>query len=136
MIDGTPGVLDASALLAFLQREPGQDRVAEAIAQGSAVSTVNFSEVVAKLRDANVPESTIRQSLAGLVARGLEVAPFDEALAIAAGFLRPHTRERGLSLGDRACLALGRARGQPVLTADRGWASLPDTVGVDVRVIR
>ncbi len=136
MIDGTPSVLDASALLAFLQREPGQERVAEAIAPGSAISAVNVSEVVAKLRDASTPEPAIRQSLDSLAARGLEVVPFDRSLALAAGFLRPLTRELGLSLGDRACLALGRVRGQPVLTADRGWTAVAGALGVDVRVIR
>ncbi len=136
MIDGTPSVLDASALLALLQREPGQERVAEAIARGSAISAVNLSEVVAKLRDAGVPESAIQQSLEGLAARGLDVVPFDEVLAMAAGFLRPHTRSLGLSLGDRACIALGRARGQPVLTADRSWTRVSSAIGVEVRVIR
>jgi ribonuclease VapC len=132
----SPAVLDASALLAFLQREPGQERVADALTPGSAISTVNLSEVVAKLRDANAPETIIRHALNGLLARGLEVVPFDEALAFTAGFLRPVTRELGLSLGDRACLALGQSRQQPVLTADRGWADVARAVGIDVRLIR
>jgi ribonuclease VapC len=130
------GVLDASALLVFLLREPGHDRVGDALTQGSAISAVNIAEVVAKLRDANAPETTIRQVLNRLAARGLEVVPFDEALALATGFLRPVTRVFGLSLGDRACLALGQLRKQPVLTADRGWADVASIVGLDIRVIR
>jgi ribonuclease VapC len=129
-------VLDASALLAFLQREQGQERVADALTSGSAISAVNVSEVVAKLRDSRAPEATIRQALDALIARGLEVIPFDEPLAFAAGFLRPVTRELGLSLGVRACLALGQNRQAPVLTADRGWADIAPAVGVEVRVIR
>jgi ribonuclease VapC len=129
-------VLDASALLAFLQHEPGHERVTEALSSASAISAVNLSEVVAKLRDTHAPEATIRQALNGLLARGLEVVPFDEALAFAAGFLRPVTREFGLSLGDRACLALGLGRAQPVLTADRRWADVAHVVGLEVRTIR
>jgi ribonuclease VapC len=129
-------VLDASALLAFLQREPGHQQATDALSSGSAISAVNLSEVVAKLRDTNAPETTIRQALSGLMARGLAVIPFDEALAFATGCLRPVTREFGLSFGDRASLALGQARNEPVLTADRGWTDVARVVGVDVRIIR
>jgi len=92
------------------------------------VSAVNLSEVVAKLADHGVPLGEIRQALT----LGLEVVPFTEELAYAAGELRPLTRDRGLSLGDRACLALAKTLKRPVLTADRGWASLD--LGVEVRL--
>ena len=65
---------------------------------------------------------------------GLDVMPFDTGLAYAAGLLRDATREAGLSLGDRACLALAGRDGLPALTADRSWERL--RVGVDVRPIR
>lgn len=123
-------VLDATALLALLQEEPGAETVAEAIPQ-SSISAINLAEVVGKLVDAGMPEEAVRTALAGL---GIEVIPFDEDLAYRTGLLRPLTRPYGLSLGDRACLALGQRLGQPVLTADRVWASLK--VGVKVRVIR
>lgn len=122
-------VLDASALLALLQNEPGSDRVMEQLA-GALISSVNLSEVVAKLAERGMPEGDINRSL-GL---GLEVVPFDEELAWKAGLLRPQTRRSGLSLGDRACLALARSRSLPALTADHVWADLD--VGVDVVVIR
>lgn len=123
-------VLDATALLALLQEEPGAETVAEAIPQ-SSISAINLAEVVGKLVDAGMPEEAVRTALAGL---GIEVVPFDEDLAYRTGLLRPLTSPYGLSLGDRACLALGQRLGRPVLTADRVWASLK--VGVKVRVIR
>ena len=78
-----------------------------------------------------MPEATIRSALGGL---GLDVRPFDADSAYATGLLRRPTSSRGLSLGDRACLALGVALKAPVLTTDRSWKSLK--VGARVRVIR
>jgi ribonuclease VapC len=124
-------VLDASALLAFIWQEPGRQQVAEAIAEGAAVSTVNLSETVAKLTEANVAEGVIRTEL-GLLE--LEAPDFDAELAYRAGLLRSLTRRVGLSLGDRACIALAQHLGLPVLTSDRAWQALQ--IGVPVRVIR
>jgi ribonuclease VapC len=126
----SPVVVDASALLALLNGEPGADRVAEALPAG-AIGAVNLSEVVAKLTDAGVPEAQLRSALAAL---GLDVRGFDADQAWEAGLLRTRTRSLGLSLGDRACLALGRALGRPVLTADRNWSKL--RVGVEILTIR
>lgn len=123
-------MLDASALLALLNAEPGGEIVLQALKQ-AAMSTVNVSEVVAKLAERRMPEPEIREALEGL---GIEVHPFDQPQAFAAGWLRAATREQGLSLGDRACLALGRRLGFPVLTADRTWLELD--VGVQVEAIR
>jgi ribonuclease VapC len=131
-----PTVLDASALLAALNREPGGDTVAAALATGCVMSAVNFSEVVAKLREAGTPEPPIRERLGSLVAGGLEVVAFDESFAYVAGLLRPLTRAYGLSFGDRACLALGLIREGVVLTADRAWVSLEQVLGVRIRSIR
>jgi ribonuclease VapC len=57
---------------------------------------------------------------------------FDQELAFQAGFLHPLTRFRGLSLGDRACPALGQQLNLPVLTTDRIWGELD--FGVEVRM--
>lgn len=123
-------VLDASALLALLQGERGAESLADGLAE-SAISAVNLSEVAAKLAEAGLPELELREALGPL---GLEVVPFDEELAYRAGLLRPATRGQGLSLGDRACLALARARGLPAVTTDRAWKKL--ALGVEVRVLR
>lgn len=123
-------VLDASALLALLNAEPGAAVVEKAI-PGAVVSSVNLSEAVAKLAERGMPEGVIRVALGDI---GLRVVPFDEGLAYQTGMLRVSTRSAGLSLGDRACLALGRQLRLPVLTTDRAWASLD--FGVEVRLIR
>ena len=123
-------VLDASAILAVVQSETGAEVVLEAIPDG-VISVVNISEVVAKLTDRGYRDDAIRKELREL---NLAVKDFDEDQAYAAGMLRPLTRDRGLSLGDRACIALGIRLGLVVLTADRSWAGLD--VGVDVRLVR
>lgn len=123
-------VLDASAVLALLNDEPGADRVAK-ILPDSVISAVNLSEVVAKLADAGMPGDEIRDALDPL---GLEVVPFEEELAYSAGELRPKTRSLGLSLGDRACLALGVRLGLSVLTTEGAWQKV--AVSVPVEVIR
>ncbi len=123
-------VLDASALLALLNGEPGADIVAETLPE-AAVSAVNISEVVAKLAEAGMPEEALREALQGLL---LNVIPFDLAQAYVAGLLRPSTKGMGLSLGDRSCLSLARVLGLPALTADRTWELL--SAGIEVRVIR
>ena len=126
-------VLDASAVLAVLQQEPGEDRVAGALADGAIISAVNLSEAVARLADRGVPEAEIRADIRRL---RVDVAPFDGADAFAAGLLRPATRAAGLSLGDRACIALGQRSGLPVLTADSAWMSLDFHPDVEIITLR
>jgi ribonuclease VapC len=124
-------VLDASALLALLKRELGSDQVALAIESGSEISAVNLAEVVAKLAEATMPEPMIHETLDSL---GLDVVPFDHRLAYRSGLLRVATKQYGLSLGDRCCLALAQDHGLPLLTADQVWRQL--SVGVSIQVIR
>jgi PIN domain nuclease of toxin-antitoxin system len=122
--------LDASALLALLFRETGHERVAAALGQ-CCLSTVNLAEVLGRfVRDGHPAQPVLER----LRAAPIEIVPFGEAEASAVAELLPATQPRGLSLGDRACLALGRARGIPVVTADRTWLDVH--VGVEVQVIR
>lgn len=123
-------LLDASALLALVQNEKGAEYVTAEI-NHAAISTINFAEVVTKLFEVGMSKETIQKALAPL---NLNIIPFDEEMAYEAGQLRLSTREIGLSLGDRVCLATARLRKIPVLTADRIW--LKANVGVDVRCIR
>ena len=95
------------------------------------MSTVNLAEVFSRLMEESL---TVEQADAIVLRYGMDVVPFDEGLARRAGALRPSTKSLGLSLGDRACLALAQREGLPVLTADRTWAKL--AVGVEVKVIR
>ncbi len=126
----SPPVLDASAVLALLNGEPGAAEVAKAI-PGALLSAVNLAEVVSKLVDHGVADAAARAALAGL---GIRIVDFDEALAHRVGALRRETRHVGLALGDRACLAVGQELERTVLTADRRWAELD--LAIDIRVIR
>ena len=121
-------VLDASALLALLNGEPGHETVASVLS-GSIIGTVNLSEVMAKLVESGLPES---QALSTLSELDLEVVPFDTDLALRAGALRPRTKPIGLSLGDRACIALGMRLSLPILTTDRNWQALAPEVQIQV----
>jgi ribonuclease VapC len=124
-------VLDASALLALLGNKPGSAPVAAAIANGAAMSAVNLAEVVAALQDTGVPEANIRAALSPLA---ITVVALDTDLAYRTGLLRAATRSAGLSLGDRACLALAQHLGVPALTTDRPWAAL--ALAIQITVIR
>jgi PIN domain nuclease of toxin-antitoxin system len=123
-------VLDASALMAVLREEPGAAAV-EAVLDRAAVSAVNLSEVQAKLVERGTPAAI---AWSWLVDLDLEVVDFDASQARVAGNLRPLTRARGLSLADRACLALAYVRGVAALTADRAWSGLE--IGIEIRAIR
>jgi ribonuclease VapC len=123
-------VLDASALIAVLREEPGAAAV-EAVLDGAAVSTVNLSEVQAKLVERGTPAEI---AWSWLVDLDLDVVDFDALQAKVAGDLRALTRAHGLSLGDRACLALAEVRSLPVMTADRAWADLK--IGIEIRAVR
>jgi ribonuclease VapC len=123
-------VLDASALLAFLQNEPGADKV-EAVLTRSCISAVNLAESLSKLVQYGKPLDAVTYQIERL---RLPVIPFDASEAKIVASLWPPTRAAGLSLGDRACLALGLRLGVPVLTAERAWANLK--LRVDVGVVR
>ena len=123
-------VLDASAVLALLNGEPGHEAVAEAIPE-AVLNAVNLSEVVAKLGEKGMPEEAIATAMAGLE---IQIIPFDEASAYETARLRAPSKSLGLSLGDRACLALGRQLSLPVLTADKSWSK--SDIGLEVRVMR
>lgn len=124
-------VLDASAVLALLQDEPGAGVVERALA-GSLLSTVNLAEVVGKLVDAGVPTQSLVPTL---TAAGVRLTPLSAADATLAGALRGIDGGRALSLGDRCCLALSlRAGHGEVLTADRAWTELD--LPLEVRLVR
>ena len=95
------------------------------------MSAVNATEVITRLIDRGASREQAREQLESY---GLAIRPFDESLAVEAGFLRPATRQYGLSLGDRACLALALRERIPVVTADRAWSQLD--LGIDIQVIR
>jgi ribonuclease VapC len=124
-------VLDASAVLAILNQEPGSERLTPDLLSAAATSTVNLAEVQGKLVDRGMSSEDAWEAT---------LAPIREAVSFTleqtrlAGDLVGQTRPRGLSLADRACLALGIVLKAPVYTADRSWKNLK--VGVRIHVIR
>jgi PIN domain nuclease of toxin-antitoxin system len=126
-------ILDASAVLALLQDEPGADVVEDAIEDGATISAVNLTEVLAKMVDAGTAADAAADLIVSLF---VEVAPFGLESARDAARIRAAARPAGLSLGDRACLSLARLRATPVITADRAWLGSSASVGVEVRSIR
>jgi ribonuclease VapC len=115
-------VFDASALLAVLGQERGAEVASQHLeARDGVVSSVNYAEVLTKLMDRGLDETTAQQAWLSL---GLTVHAVDERLAAAAALLRPATKALGLSLGDRCCLALAQSLKAEVVTADRPWKAL------------
>ncbi len=123
-------VLDSSALLAYLQGEPGEE-IVDGILLESVISSVNWAEVVQKLLASEVE---VKRILNDLLALGLRIEPFTPEDGEIAGRLWLETRQAGLSLGDRACLSLGLRLECSVVTADHAWVSLK--LSLDVQLIR
>lgn len=113
-------ILDASALLALLNNEPGSELVQKHLPK-ARISAVNLAEVITRLNLVGMPTEHIVEVLNLL---SLDVVPFDEDQALQTGILARETKALGLSLGDRACLALGIVTGCAVLTADKAWLEL------------
>ncbi len=112
----TSYLLDASAVLALLKKEPGHEEVQSALAVGAACSAVNYGEVAQKVRAAGITWSAAASVLS---ARGLTVVDGTAADAVAAAALwQPGAN---LSLADRFCLATAKRLGVPAMTADRAW---------------
>jgi ribonuclease VapC len=124
-------VLDASALLAILNQEPGAETLTPELLSGAVISTVNLAEVHGKL---------VGRGLSPDDAWEAALAPIREAVLFTAGHARlvgdlvAQSRPLGLSLGDRACLALGLALKAPVYTADKSWKKLK--AGAHIHIIR
>ncbi len=129
-------ILDASALLAYLKEEPGGDIVEELLAESSNMSAVNWAEVLSKLAEEgdDIPLTVVRFETEGLLGGNIVVHSLDESQARRIATLRLVTREAGLSLADRACLALAYALDLPAYTADGAWRDV--NAGVEIRFIR
>jgi ribonuclease VapC len=127
----TPCVLDASALLALLNKEEGWEQVEEAILHRAVMSAVNLSEVGSRLVREGTPASEVAADLA---LWPIEIIPFGTSDANAAAAMALITRSAGLSLGDRACLSLAMKLGTEALTVDRAWSNL--SLNVVVTLLR
>jgi ribonuclease VapC len=126
-------ILDSTAVLAFLNREPGHESITDVLAAGAGVCTANVAEIVGVLMRRGLTAEDAIQALEDLP---LTIVDVDLDLATRAGIMQQPTRRYGLSLGDRLCLALAARERLPVLTTDRIWAQAGPVVGVEVRLIR
>jgi PIN domain nuclease of toxin-antitoxin system len=122
--------LDASALLALINKEKGWEKVQNAL-QHSIMSAVNLSECAAVLSLLKIPQVEIVELLSSLVP---DAESFDIEQAYIAAELRNKTKEKGLSLGDRACLALCTVKHLTAITADKAWRDA--RCGVSVECVR
>jgi ribonuclease VapC len=123
-------VLDSSALLACLNQEAGGEAVVDMVA-GALLCTVNLAETMTVLVRQGASKE---KALEILQLWDFQVVDFERSLAEETGALIAQTRSTGLSLGDRACLALARVRNLPAVTADRSWSGVE--VGVRIQLIR
>ncbi len=123
-------ILDSSAVLALLNQEPGANLIWPLVS-GALISAVNAAEVQGKLVKLGIGRTAAWEAVVGSVH---EIVAFDTRQAEMAGNLLPLTSSLGLSLGDRACLALGSVLQLPVYTADQAWKELQ--IGVKINVIR
>jgi ribonuclease VapC len=127
-------VLDSSALLAVSKGERGAEFVIELInSKDCVISSVNMAEVAARLLDLGLPAQELHRATAKF---GVEVIDFNQEQALACAALRPLTKSAGLSLGDRACLALAKLMEGCTVTADGAWCDMGEAVGVKVLMIR
>lgn len=127
-------VIDASAALAYLWRETGWEAVgSRLITPGCIIGTVNLAEVIAKAVERGLPDDKIGELRATL---DIETITFDDAQAAESGRLRRFTRHLGLSLGNRACLALAITCQATAVTADRLWLQLAQPLGLTIECIR
>ena len=124
-------VLDASALMAVLNQEPGAEHLSPSLLSEAVCSTVNLAEVQSKLVDRGIRSD---DAWVAVLSPIHDSVPFDDEQAKTAGSLIAQTRPLCLSLGDRACLALALSLKAPVYTADRSWKNLK--LGVRIYVIR
>ncbi len=124
-------VLDASAVMAVLNSEPGAEKLTPQIMSAAVASTVNLAEVHGKLVQRGFSPDDAWAAANGVIG---EAVAFTAEQAKTAGDLVVQARPLGLSLGDRACLALAIALRAPVYTADRAWRNLK--LGIRIHVIR
>ncbi len=125
-------ILDTSALLAHLWKETGEERVAHLLTtERCLLGATNLAELVSKVTERGLPASKVPILVSSL---NVEIVPLTQEQAELSGILRQPTRHQGLSLGDRACLALAKTLGGTAITADHPWLALD--LGIAIECIR
>lgn len=127
-------VLDASTLLAVSKGERGADFVLDLInTKECVISSVNMAEVGARLLDLGLPAHELGRGIAQF---SVDVIDFTQEQALASAALRSITKSAGLSLGDRACLALAKLMDGTAVTSDRAWLDIAEITQIKVKMIR
>ncbi len=124
-------LLDTSAIIALLKKEPGHTKVDDVLAT-CAMSTVNFAELISSLAREGVSTDDIDTITENIIP---EIIPLSHEISITTGKLITTTKHLGLSLGDRACLATAIYFNMEVYTADKVWEKL-DLPNIKIHLIR
>ncbi|WP_342267542.1 type II toxin-antitoxin system VapC family toxin [Candidatus Tisiphia endosymbiont of Empis tessellata] len=124
-------LLDTSAIIALLKQESGY-KILEDVIASSALSSVNLSELVSVLTRSNIKENEIDTIITDIVP---DIIPFSESISIKAGKLISLTKDYGLSLGDRACIATGSYYNMEIYTTDKIWLKLSDKLPVKIILV-
>ena len=124
-------VLDASAVLAYINAEPGSEMVEEVLFS-STISSANLTEVFSKLVRSGMDAEETRDVLLQCCP---SVTAVDREQAETAGIIHAAVTHLGISYADCACLSLGARCDRPVLTADHKWEELDIDFDVEVSLI-
>lgn len=128
------GVFDASPLIALLYQEPGHTSVENLVEQQNiTINTVNLAEVASVLSRDGMTQSDIRESLLELK---IDIVPVNVNVALRAASLITDTKQYGLSLGDRVCLAFAESLKLPVYTTDKQWAKIQQFLSIPIKFVR
>ncbi|WP_341748898.1 type II toxin-antitoxin system VapC family toxin [Candidatus Tisiphia endosymbiont of Sialis lutaria] len=125
-------LLDTSAIIALLKKEPGY-KILEDVIASSSIASINLSELVSVLTRSNIAENEIDIIVADIVP---EIIPFCENIAIKTGKLSRLTKDYGLSLGDRACIATGCYYNMEIYTTDKIWLKVADNITTKIILVR
>jgi len=121
-------VFDSSALIALFAKEKGFEVIKQHL-KNAIISSVNIAEVYKYCIDVqNLTEDECNDIVN---ISGVKIIEFDQKQALTTAQIYPKTKKYGLSLGDRACIALAIEKECSVLTCDKIW----EKVHIDVEFI-
>ena len=124
-------ILDSSALIALIKNEKGAD-IVEPLLGKVVMSTLNISEAAGILIDLGMTHEECKSSIEPYIDL---IVPVDMEQSFEMAFLKKLTKHKGVSIGDRACIALGIKMALPIYTADKIWGNL-GLEGAEIILIR
>ena len=123
-------LLDASAYIAYISQEPGCDVVSEIIGK-SCINTVTYTEIISFYTKKGLSDDLLKE-----LCQYVEIINVNENICYAAGHMIKTSRDYGLSLGDRLCLATAQYFNLTVYTADKIWLRVADELKINIVTIR